>query len=59
MTTTSVVLLLLAGAVAYWYLRRYARVEQSRKDAANRATRSDQADLMRKALGTRPPRHDD
>ena len=57
--TTLIVIFLLAGAVTYVYLRRSAKAAQATKDEALRTARADQNDLMRKALGTRPPRHDE
>lgn len=57
--TTLIVIFLLAGAAAYAYLRRSAKAVQATRDEALRAARADQADMTRKALGTRPPRHDE
>ena len=58
MTTVVVIFVMLAGGT-YWYLRRSAKATQASKDEAVRITRADQNELMRKALGTRPPRLDD
>jgi hypothetical protein len=56
--TTVVVVLLFAGAALYWYLRHVAKAEQIAKDEAHRTSNKAQNDLMRKALGSRPPRND-
>jgi hypothetical protein len=58
MTTTVVVVFLLAGAGVYWYLHHLAKAEQIAKDEAHRTSNKAQNDLMRKALGSRPPRND-